>query len=861
MKTINESLHGGLVTSSHPTKLSDGECSAGANGWFMDTCDSVVAAPTPLCTQLVASGIIDGGSIRGMTLLQFHDGTERLLMQTNGLGFNLASFLATANATGFFTGLTSLGIPGTELNGHTVVAHNNRYVLLTGRDENYVLRKDLTTRRLGLKPVTTPVTNMATATAGSNTWPANATGYFDYWYTEAAELGGDPEDIIIESAYEATSSTADTNTTAGPVTNMDGSASKKSKMAVGTVFVGGLDAKVTMDLPSTPKNSTATHYYIYRSQNKALPSDASFPLGQRVGRIAIPASPQGAYLTFVDGASITDATYFYPAAGGVGPITNCTWANTGDAIKNNLTEWNDETMYATMGTNTPDLTPRFGEIEASQFGIEAAITAEIFSALNIQVKLKRNASYPNNFSNVVAQISFDGTTWTSATHQLHQLSVGTDFDVWETGWATFGYPNLTRTDIANLNVRVVFTLNSSFGNVASMRLFGMRVQVKHGGTDIITTEPYPGITITQGEDTFVASRGGVPPKANLGCVFNGALVTNDTTKPNVVRWSVPGIIDSFPALYYVSIQGGSVDEITYITTINNVCVIGLKHALVRLNYLPTEDDSSFGRDRIWDYIDTRHGVANRKGATKITTPEGKELLVFAAFDGIYVTDGFSSVRWDLDQNFMLEMEALGASPFNILSCILVNDQYSKNVMMFYGYDTQQKVLAMSYSQRHLKSGPRFKLGFPWDDEDTSPRSAASFQLNDGRHFMLVGDEEGYIQCYPGKELADYGARARALSITTRMWNPEDKGQEYRLDDIYLLQQYGIAATITTYSHRTDTDTTLTKERTTQATTFSKVHPYILCEYMHHVITYPENVKAFPIELTLRYDDQFGEEER
>lgn len=860
MKTIKEDLDGGLVTSSDPINLEPGELAGGSNGWYTDAQDMLLSAPQASVRYTPTVGTATGSNIYDMSFLSFQNGTERVLIEDATLGFYT---MLPTGASGFASA-SALGINASA--GHTLVGFQDKYILLTGQTYNYVLRHDLTSRKLGLEPVTT-CASASTATASANIWPANATGYFDYWYTEGYESpAGGVEDIIIESAYESTSTDSNLNTTTNPSVNQGSGSARAVKIKCARVYVPDLKTTAVINLPAVPKNTQATHYYLYRSEVKTLAKDPSFPIGERIARIAVPTlatggTTQNAAVTVYDGV-VAVSTAIYPASYATGTAIG-SWTNPANAASTAVGTFNDGT-YAQLepdGTNTGR-----GYVDYYGFDVAGSTTgANMFSDMNLEFALAQDDSTKRTNFIVKAYISLDsGSTFSGAA----LIKIGTNSAttgtacIYGTGYTNFGYQNFTDVDMANLRVRIALYEAASGIVPSKLRIGGCRLTVRYNGTDQIQTQPYPGIVVTQGDEQYVASKGGQPPKATVGCMFNGCLVTNDKNKLNNIRWSAPEMPDAFPALYYLSIETGRNDEVTYITTVNNVCVVGMKNAIVRLNYLPSEDDSSFGRDRIWDYVTTGRGIANTKGAQKITTPSGKELLIFVAHDGVYATDGFTVQRWDSDFDFINTISSVGANPWTASSCLLGKEPVSKNLLLMYNGGGFGYIQPMNYSPRHLKEGPRLKLGLPWTESDANGRVMLGVRLANYKPYFYIGRADGKIDIYKEADLIPTtGWSGRVLSLTTRTWNPEGEGQEYRVDDIYLMQNSAKAATInlfTEYTERSDSDFV---SKTCGAYLYTKVHPYQLCERMHTVMTYSSATDAAPHYLVYRYDDQFGEEDQ
>jgi hypothetical protein len=251
------------------------------------------------------------------------------------------------------------------------------------------------------------------------------------------------------------------------------------------------------------------------------------------------------------------------------------------------------------------------------------------------------------------------------------------------------------------------------------------------------------VVVTVGKQSFVSSRNGQPPIAKTGCIFQGSFVTDDAGAPSNLRWSIPGDPEAFPTLYYLPIETPANDKITYIGMVNNVCVVGLTNAIVRLNYLPTEDDASFTRTRIYDFITRDLGIVNAKAATTFLAADGRELLACITQGGVYVTDGFTFTKWDADYTFRATIieQAIAINPYDPLSLCITNDPSTGNLYVAYSATAGGgtiKIVPFNYSARHLKSGPRFKIGLPFTGPANAQVVSTHTRNLTGQHIAYFG---------------------------------------------------------------------------------------------------------------------------
>lgn len=702
---IIEPLNGGLVTTRESDELMPGEIQAGVGFWFVPRRNTIVQAPV-FSVSTLTSGI----HCFGLAQATFDNGNNWLLA-----GMSDKYQYATVDADGNLGSWTTIATYATSTarNAVNAVHYNNKYYLFDGVQDNKVLRNDGTLRAHGLKPVNIALPSIVTATASANVWPANATGYFDYWYTEVFKSIGSIEDIVIESAYEATTTDSNLTNPASPGVNVSGPNGESARILLASVQVTALSTQATLSLPGTPINSSATHYRVYRSAAKAAQTDTSFPNGVLIAEVGIPSAQStqanAQSIAIIDGA-VTTSNYFYPSS-----IATATgWTASASAVDGSANYSNDTPATRTITVTTAPIAT--AELSTRTFNAPSVVTNEPVSQLEVNARVKATSIG----CEVKAQVSFDGGVSWSANVVLGTTS--TSYTELSSGMRTWGRTSISREDLldANFYVRLTFTATSrtSLPQSTLVSLDGIRCRANYNGTGNVAAAPYPGIVLVQGKVSYVTSRNGEPPKARIGTIFQGSLVTDDSNNPSNIRWSMPGDPEAFPTLYYLPIETAKNDSITWIGTVNNVCIVGLKNAIVRLNYLPSEDDASFNRTKIYDFISTNHGILNSKAAATFLTPGGRELLACLSQDGIYVTDGFTITRWDQDVSLQSTAYSDIISSNNSLHdprfIQLINDVSSENILVAWlTQDSDLRVQPFCYSSVHIKEGPRFKVGAEW----------------------------------------------------------------------------------------------------------------------------------------------------
>jgi hypothetical protein len=170
----------------------------------------------------------------------------------------------------------------------------------------------------------------------------------------------------------------------------------------------------------------------------------------------------------------------------------------------------------------------------------------------------------------------------------------------------------------------------------------LKVQLYYGGSSSATGELFQSIILENSGVTTACGEDGPPPVATTGDFFKGCLVLNSVNEEKLIRWSTPDKFDSFPELYWMEMPVHRGDKVRAIRALGRTLIVGARHSLFRVNYLPSEDDSSFQRGVAVDILDAEHGIIDPKATAYFTSPsDGRTYLAYVSMDGIRSTDGFS----------------------------------------------------------------------------------------------------------------------------------------------------------------------------------------------------------------------------
>lgn len=859
IRYLTEQFSNGLVETRDALSLEPGELYSAVNVWYTKS-DSLLHK-VPAITTAKASA----SACAGLQPLSFLDGSY-LLTHGNGAYYKSTiteSSGALSNWSAVVTGLSATALP----TAFSAVQYNNKYVLLDGLNTNQVLRSDGTVRRHGLQPVNA-VCIVATATAGANTWPGRTTGYFDYWYTEAVEQSTSPEDLIIESAYEATVSTEVAGSPTLSTGNAVTSNGRAVKIAVATANVTTMATQVYIDLPLAPRNSRTTHYYVYRSEAKEFEVEPSFPIGERIARIAIPTSDTDSRivdgrLRLIDGV-VTTSGPFYPSVYVTNTVSSgITWTNPANVACTDVTGYSDGS-YGRLTVNTSSSLSPIGTNQIVVSTLSATGISDPVAQIKITMRARLQGGFTSSGVTLNTRISGDGGNSWSANVPI--TLTATAFTDVATAYSNYGATQLSTGDISNTNLRIRIDVTgykpTTGAGTGYVDIDGLKVEIKHNGTQPIPIAPYPGIVLQVGQEQFVTSKGGEPPVANVGCIFQGSLVTNDVSNKNMVRWSMAGEIDAFPALYFfpVTAPTGS-SEITYLGIVNNICIIGMKGAIARVNYLPTENDSSFTRDRIYDYISTELGILNQSAATIVRLNDGREALAVVTTSGIYITDGFTIHKVDEDMDWGQIVDAMAAGSTSIYSpanIILVNETFTENLMLFYTYSGTTEVKPLNWSVNHTKKGGQFKLGGT-RTLATVTGAACTMKTTYGYHlvYMLGTDYVVYVMrpSYASVISGSIYATTRSILFNT-------PPSEFDITQVYVYTGTTVSGgALTAYVDRTgQSQTTVTSSTISGTHPLNKVDLSVSGEMVKlQFIGANNNTDHSLGHLTIEYDDQLGTE--
>jgi hypothetical protein len=613
-----EPLSGGLVTIRDPALLEEGQLSYMQNLIYFPDDPALHRSAGRTVFGTVSATAVDVNGLRDM---KFDNGDHYLVAQASG-----KYRYAPVGVTGTFSDLATLNT-GTQLEA---VQYRNRYFFFNGvtipvasagvasANSNTVAYLSATsvgvtpsTRVHGLLPVNAAP---ATSTAASN-FSQSVTGYYEYWTTEVAKITQDGAEQVLESTFEAQT---------GPATYF-----AASTAAIAPVI----------NLP-TLRNPLTTHWRVYRSPKKEAQTDKKFPVG-----FLISSDISTATAGFTDSYNTASASSIPASANAAGAFSFGTSATSMFA---------DDGVYGTLVNPFATTFPIAEGLYAFNFGgfsgTVAGIVVELQAFISngsapapITVTLGANRQSDGSFGNLFSGQHlglFGGLGHTVAKSGLitatsapgTTLTLGSATDRWFGGDAV----GLSDTHFGP-NFMVVITNSKP---LTTLSVDYVKVTVYYGGSTTGVV-PFPTVVYTFGDISAQVGKNGPPPSASTGDMFEGCLVTNDTSDPGVVRYSYPDAPEYFPSTYYIPFETRDNDAVQCIKVVNQKCVVGLNSSLWRINYLPSERDASFDRGKAVEAISNSFGIVNPMCACVYSPGGGQQFLAFVSNKGIHATDGHS----------------------------------------------------------------------------------------------------------------------------------------------------------------------------------------------------------------------------
>lgn len=834
-----EPLTGGLVTNVDPALLKPGQLSDIRNLVYMNGATELNRAPGRASFGQVSAAT----AVAGLRDIHFDNG-DHYLVAMAGTKYRTAP----VGDTGSFTDLATIA-SGTSLE---VVHYRNRFFLMNGATQaasaigtNTVVY--LSATAAGTPPTTRqhgllPVISAPNVTTGAGSFSQSVTGYYEYWTTEIAQLTQDGASAKLESAFS-------------------------SDNGVTTVFVSSTGVVPTIQLP-TVRNTLTTGWRIYRSPKKDAATDKKFPSGFMIAELSTAASAHA------DTATTASASSFPASFNGSGfffDFASASSMSSADGIYASATIGVGliEKQQGSYGFNLGGFT---GSVKGIVVETKAYVSAGS-APCPVRVTIgKRGAD--GNFVNFTgrggnplspATASKSGQIVGTTTGTATTLSLGSATDRW------FPTDNSSLVD-ADFDGNFMIVIAASKTGV-SLGVDYVRVYVYYGSS-VDGTVQFPTVVYTFGDIVSQVAKNFPPPSSNTGDLFQDSLVVNDMADPALVRYSFPGEPEYFPPTYFIDFETRENDQVRAIRVVNNRLLAGLDTSLWRINYLPSERDSSFDRGKAVEMVSRSEGIVNPMCCCTYTTDGGGEELAFISYKGLNTTDGFNFVKRSKNLAWRNVISLTSTST----PIALLNDPENRCLRFLYRNDSLGNETYMclwaSYDRGDLDAEGNFKFSGPVHMRNFSGTVYASVESG-----WAVPRSSGHTGIYIG-----YGGTATAAGAgsvyyetgttipsndstcqyTTRRIYAAGLSGEWMLDDLYGYCGSYTGSPLLLYTFKgTKTNDTGETSRGTKSITLAgqplhHVSPKIQCEGLR--ITMQATASAFQQEMLVLGSTQFGIED-
>lgn len=310
------------------------------------------------------------------------------------------------------------------------------------------------------------------------------------------------------------------------------------------------------------------------------------------------------------------------------------------------------------------------------------------------------------------------------TFGVFQNRHGGQFDTMGVNWSA--------SDFASGGGFEVYLEKAGSGSRQRLRVDSVGVTVFFTGTSVnLNGRPFRVVTYRDSIGFTIDEPARLPPPESSTCdIFQGSIVANDLGNQTSIRWSLPGEPEAWPKPYVLAFNGEKSDIVTCIKKLNHTLVVGLKETIRRVNYLPSETDTTFKEGLAHEPITEDHGIVGPQAAIRFSRPGGGTYLAFVSYSAFMMTDGVTANYLSRDIKVSDYL-----SPAYIENCIFRNYPKEQWLVLFYtpvGGTQNTKAIIFCYDQPK-EDGTLRAIG----PITVSARSAASATLN-GVPILLTG---------------------------------------------------------------------------------------------------------------------------
>lgn len=699
----NEGFDGGLVTARDPAQLAPGELTLANNAIYRP--GDLAIHKVKGRTKYNSAALGAAGSVKGVRYLEFDDGTAIVAAHESD-DIYFSQFSAETGTFGSITADLNVG----SGNGLDSLQYNNRHYLLNGAGPNQVVRSDGGFRNQGMQPV--PELTTAPSTT-SGVWNSTlGTGYYHFLTTEIYRDSLTQQ--VVESAFSGTPK---------------------------SVNITSVTSQSVLVTKPTTANANATGWRVYM----AGPTTAETPIPVLANFRRV-AEQDIATTTVTIGNQIATAGRLPTVA------ASSTWTNTSNVFSN--------TDNLGMTSATVAQAARLNTFGFS--GLSGTVTGfEVFVRLKMSGFFPQSVFGGSNSPIIYFHLTADGVSYFPGNNsngivcrtipgiQAGYVTVvlGNRYSA----WGRTGSPPWALADVtgANFGVRVTYAQEYSgpLGN-ATVDIDWLKVvPYTTGGTQPVdlSGQPYQTVIVSEAGITTAYSANMPPPVATTGDIFEDQMILNDVTDPSIIRGSLPGNVESYPAPYFVNFETKDADKVTCIRLVGNKAIIGMAHQLFRLNYFPRETDAEFDRGRCYEAISESHGIVGPYASTLFSPDGGAQLLAYVAHDGLHATDGYQTkvLNQDLDWATTVRLPSAADVTNYLKSALLVNYPLLHQLWLYYtpvGQTTNTKALVFHYDPYHRREDGTLKATGPID---VAAFGACCARLA-GNDVLLTSQASGFV---------------------------------------------------------------------------------------------------------------------
>jgi hypothetical protein len=557
-------------------------------------------------------------------------------------------------------------------------------------------------RPMGMNPVAGPI--QAATTAGA--WNASTTfgaGYYWFLATEVycptstiqeAERSDTLVNEIIESIYLGSTSDPN-NPNSNPadnrgrpiVVNITDPVTQGVLITFPAVTNTGVDGRV------------ATHWNIYMAgptpDARSQPSNADF---RRIRSVPISTYAAGATYTITEPSVAAQRVHATANAAGKdgGGTTRSNFLNPTNA------QGERDGVYATATSGSGVPNPRCIALSAwkdtSGTSINTGGSYATASIVGIQVDVW--ATGGNGKSGCFVHVD------TASKHGVVSdllvfgvpgvITVGGPSDTLGAAWVT--------SDLSSIAVTV-----AKAGSNSNQTLYLDAVILTvyfTGGTVNLDGPPYRVVTYRSQIGTTVSDPSSLPPQNyTTGTVFQGMFVTNDPNVPALLHYSLPNYPEYFPKPYTMKLLTRRKDIVTFMRPVGQVLVVGMRDNIRRVNYLPTESDTTFGIDGVaQEPLCEDHGIPGKQAGVLFDMPGAGSILFYVSTAGPRLTDGITDrpANTDLDWRNTVNLDFLANAQVRVYT----REQW---IVVYYSpsgtsHGLNTKALVFHYAADKIKDG-------------------------------------------------------------------------------------------------------------------------------------------------------------